>query len=168
MTPIFIVVNRSACFAVSDQPVIIIPPVTSTTHGVSEVKLPLAYFHLGLISILSASFDGLNMLIMIWRCIRERGTLGPLGQCFLKQGLLVYVVMTALNTLSIGTYFGPSISPELKGVGPGFASVLPSALTCRLVLMPRRKASPTKTELRSEYSHMITAQYRGPVEHRES
>ncbi|KAN0135260.1 hypothetical protein V8E53_006825 [Lactarius tabidus] len=155
LTPIFIVVNRSACFAVSDQPVIIIPPVASTTHGVSEVKLPLAYFHLGLISILSASFDGLNMLIMIWRCIRERGTLGPLGQSFLKQGLLVYVVMTALNTLSIGTYFGPSISPELKGVGPGFASVIPSALTCRLVLMLRRKASPTETELRNEYSHMI-------------
>ena len=47
MTPIFLVANRSACFAVSDQPVSIISPTLSTTHGVSEVKLPLAYFHLG-------------------------------------------------------------------------------------------------------------------------
>jgi hypothetical protein len=60
----------------------------------------------------------------VQRCIQERGTLGPLGQSFLKQGrssssqcrsvilillchvgILVYVVMTALNTLSIGTFF---------------------------------------------------------------
>ncbi|KAH9022325.1 hypothetical protein EDB85DRAFT_1996344, partial [Lactarius pseudohatsudake] len=36
-----------------------------------------------------------------------------------------------------------------------FAYILPSALACRLVLMLRQKASPTETELRLEYSHMV-------------
>ncbi|KAN0128874.1 hypothetical protein V8E53_013247 [Lactarius tabidus] len=152
LNPIFVVVNRTGCFAISDQPPLVV--LASATQG-SEVKVPGAFFHMGLISILSASFDGLNMFLVIWRCIRDRGTLGPLAQSFLKQGILVYVVMTALKTLSIGTLLSPSIFPNLTGVGPGFASVLPSALACRLVLMLRRKASPTETELRNEYSHMI-------------
>ncbi|KAN0135334.1 hypothetical protein V8E53_006899 [Lactarius tabidus] len=149
--PVFIVEERSGCFAISDQPIFRVVP---TPNGL-EIPSPTSYYHIGLISILSTSFDGLNMFIMIWHCIRERGTLGPLGQSFLKQGVLVYVVMTALNTLTIGTYFSASISPELKGIGPWFAYVLPSALACRLVLMLRQKASPTETKLRVECSHLV-------------
>ncbi|KAI9443178.1 hypothetical protein H4582DRAFT_2054248 [Lactarius indigo] len=79
--------------------------------------------------ILSTFFDCLNVFVVVQHCIRERGTLGPLGQSFLKQGILVYAVTTTLNTMTIGTYFR--------------------------VLMLRRKASPTETELRIQYSHMI-------------
>ena len=101
-------------------------------------------------------------------CVRERGTLGPLGQSFLKQGrswsaqcfigasflfcsghsgLLVYVIMTTLNTLTIGIFFrwevvkghprnqltiksyhSSYLSQEAAGFGPWFAYILPSAL----------------------------------------
>jgi hypothetical protein len=94
----------------------------------------------------------------------------------------------------IESYRSSTISPAVKGVGPGLASVLPSPLVisflspatfallivvaslaslvgCKCdtlkspywlshccffrVLMLRRKASPTETELHVEYSHMV-------------
>ncbi|KAF8265689.1 hypothetical protein EI94DRAFT_282978 [Lactarius quietus] len=151
LIPIFFVVKRSACFAVSGG------VVPSAGNATQETKLPLSSesFQLVLISLLSTSFDCLNMLIVIQKCIQDRGTLGPLGQNFLKQGILVYGAMTALNMLSIGICLSSSIYPELRGLGPVLASVLSSALSCRLVLMLRRQASPTQTEIRAQYSHMI-------------
>ncbi|KAH9016915.1 hypothetical protein EDB85DRAFT_698065 [Lactarius pseudohatsudake] len=56
--------------------------------------------------------------------------------------------------LTIGTIFSSRLLPEAKLI-PWFAYILPSVLACRLVLMLRRKASPTETELRIEYSHMV-------------
>ncbi|KAH9053980.1 hypothetical protein EDB83DRAFT_1152927 [Lactarius deliciosus] len=109
---------------------------------------------LSMISILTASFDGLNMIIVFWYCIRERGTFGPLGQSFLRQGVIVYVITTLLNMMTIGTTFSSQLLHDYKLI-PWFAYIIPSALSCRLVLMLRRIASPTETELRIEYSHMV-------------
>lgn len=140
LTALFLVEERSGCFATSDQPVL-------------GVVREVGAYHLGAICLLSAVFDCLNMLIVIRHCIRQRGTLGPLGQTFLKQGILVYAVMTALNALTIGTYFTSDLLHQ--GIGSWFAYILPSALTCRLVLMLRREASPTETKLHDQYSNMI-------------
>ncbi|KAI9465531.1 hypothetical protein BJY52DRAFT_587825 [Lactarius psammicola] len=95
------------------------------------------------------------MFVVVRHCVRERGTLGPLGQSFLKQGILVYLIMTALNALTMGIYFSSRLLHEAEGFGPWLAYILPSALSCRLVLMLRRKASPTETELRIQCSHMV-------------
>ncbi|KAH9053977.1 hypothetical protein EDB83DRAFT_2393189, partial [Lactarius deliciosus] len=100
------------------------------------------------------------MFILFRHCIRERVAFGPLGQSFLRQGVLVYVITTSLNMLTIGTIFSSRLLHEAKVV-PWFAYIIPSAmfasliLSCRLVLMLRRKASPTETELRVEYSYMV-------------
>ncbi|KAI9430245.1 hypothetical protein H4582DRAFT_1530074 [Lactarius indigo] len=150
---LFVVVKRTSCFAISDQPNFFLG-AAGPVHGANLGQSPFAY-HLGMISILTALFDGLNMFIVVRHCIRERGTFGPIGQSFLKQGVLVYVITTSLNMLTIGTFFSSRLMHEAKGVGPWFAYILPSALSCRLVLMLRRKASPTETELRIEYSHMV-------------
>jgi len=144
---LFVFVNRTGCFAISDQP-------TLSANGTRLIETRFGY-HLSMISILTAFFDCLNMFIMVQRCVQERGTLGPLGQSFLKQGIMVYAVMTALNILTIGTFFSSMVRHDIKTVGPWFAYILPSALSCRLVLMLRRAASPTDTELRIEYSQMI-------------
>ncbi|KAN0135312.1 hypothetical protein V8E53_006877 [Lactarius tabidus] len=144
---LFVLVNRTGCFAMSDQP-------TLSATGTVSVHTPLGY-HLGIISIISTFFDFLNMFIVIRRCIQERGILGPLGQSFLKQGILVYVIMTASNVLAMVTFDSPQLMHDSKSIGPWFAYILPSTLACRLVLMLRRSASPTETELRFEYSHMI-------------
>ncbi|KAH8984451.1 hypothetical protein EDB92DRAFT_1488294 [Lactarius akahatsu] len=139
MSLMFFVVKRTGCFPISDQPNFV----------------PFAYYyHLGMISILTASFDGLNMIIVFWYCIRERGTIGPIGQSFLRQGVLVYVITTLLNMMTIGTTYSSQLLHDSKLI-PWFAYILPSALSCRLVLMLRRIASPTETELRIEYSHMV-------------
>ncbi|KAI0304466.1 hypothetical protein B0F90DRAFT_1258583 [Multifurca ochricompacta] len=154
--------QRSGCFATSNQP----------TH---DSVLEVGAYHLGIISVLTALFDCMNVFIVVQHCIQERSTLGPLGQSFLKQGVLVYVIMTILNTLTIGTYFTSHLLHQ--GLGSWFAYILPSALvmlsaslprvfadltdhdlalqSCRLVLMLRRKASPTETELCIQYSHMV-------------
>jgi hypothetical protein len=140
VSALFLVEERDGCFATSDQP----------TVGVVRA---VGAYHLGMISLLSAIFDCLNMFLMIWHCIRQRGTLGPLGQTVLRQVSLVYAIMTALNALTIGTYFTSDLLHQ--GVGSWFAYILPSALTCRLVLMLRRKASPTETKLHNQYSHIV-------------
>ncbi|KAI9437415.1 hypothetical protein BJY52DRAFT_1217584 [Lactarius psammicola] len=147
-------VKRTSCFSITDPPTVAVVKTAGEAPGFSRVQAPFAY-HLGLIFILTASFDGLNLFVVVWHCIRERGTLGPLSQSFLKQGILAYVIMTVLNMLTIGTFFSTRLLHEAKGIGPWFAYIIPSPLSCRLLLMLRRKASPTDTDLRIQYSHMV-------------
>ncbi|KAH8992578.1 hypothetical protein EDB86DRAFT_3244383 [Lactarius hatsudake] len=161
----FFVVKRTGCFFISDQPDFVLVQGAGAVQGASSPFV--YYYHLGIISvrrrlslaitsaelafyqIITALFDGLNMVIVFRHCIRERGTFGPIGQSFLRQGVLVYVITTLLNMLTIGTIFSSRL------LIAWFAYILPSVLACRLVLMLRRKASPTETELRIEYSHMV-------------
>ncbi|KAI9452795.1 hypothetical protein BJY52DRAFT_1402348 [Lactarius psammicola] len=133
---LFLVVKRTSCFAISDQQTFGLAPVAGAAP---VVPMPFAY-HLG-------------VRLGLWRDTRSlvrfpqhvRGV----------SGILVYVIMTGLNTLTIGTFFSSRLLHAAKGIGPWFAYILPSALSCRLVLMLRRKASPTETELRKRYSHMV-------------
>ncbi|KAH9054025.1 hypothetical protein EDB83DRAFT_1155757 [Lactarius deliciosus] len=127
LSPLFLVVERTGCFGITDPPTINIVQVASGIPGISSIQAPFSY-HLGLVFALTSLFDSLNLFVMIWHCFRQRRTLGPLSQSILKQG---------------------------RVVGPWFAYILPSALSCRLVLMLRRKASPTETKLRSRYSHIV-------------
>jgi hypothetical protein len=136
-------IERTGCFALSDQP---------STISLA-IAVPVAY-HLVAISILATFFDCLNMFIVVWHWVR-RGTLGPLGQSFLKQGILVYVVMTAINAMTIVSYLSSSMMYQGLGASIWFGFILPSALSCRLVLILRRTASPTERELRVEHSHMV-------------
>jgi len=140
LTALFLINERSGCFATSNQPI----------AGLLRV---VGAYQLGVISVLTAVFDCLNMFIVIRHCVRERSTLGPLGESFLKQGVLVYVIMTSLNALTIGTYFSSHLLFQAQG--SWFAYILPSALSCRLVLILRRKASPTETELQDQFSQMV-------------
>jgi len=151
--PLLFLIERTGCFAISDLPTFDIVPTANNPHGMGEVQVPLAY-HLGMISILTTFFDCLNMFVVVQHCV-HRGTLGPLGRSFLKQGLLVYVVMTVLNALSIATFLSSYMVDQGLGSGVWLTYILPSALSCRLVLMLRRKASPTETEIRVEHSHMV-------------
>ncbi|KAH9057490.1 hypothetical protein EDB87DRAFT_1090459 [Lactarius vividus] len=103
---LFVVVKHTSCFPISDQPNFVLVQGAGAAQGASLVHTPFAYYyHLGIISILTALFDGLNIFIVFRHCIRERGTFGPIGQSFLKQGVLVYFITTSLNMLTIGTIF---------------------------------------------------------------
>ncbi|KAH9061753.1 hypothetical protein EDB83DRAFT_2385767 [Lactarius deliciosus] len=153
LAPIFLVLERGGCFAISDEPSIT-AILASVLQGVGTAPVPIAY-HMGMISILATIFDCLNMLAVVWHCVREHGTLGTLGKSILKQGIMFYVAMTALNALTIGTFLSSYLVVHGLGSCFAFAYTLPSALSCRLVLMLRRKASPTETKLRFEHSLMV-------------
>ncbi|KAH9029942.1 hypothetical protein EDB85DRAFT_2290658 [Lactarius pseudohatsudake] len=153
LAPIFLILERGGCFAISDEPSIT-AILASVLQGASAAPVPIAH-HMGIISILATLFDCLNMLAVVWHCVRERGTLGTLGKSILKQGIMFYVAMTALNVLTIGTFFSSYLVVHGLGSSFAFAYTLPSALSCRLVLMLRRKASPTETKLRGEHSLMV-------------
>jgi len=142
LTALFLIEEHTGCFATSNQP----------TIGSFRIVRVGAY-QIGLITVLSTIFDCLNMFIVIWHCVQQRSTLGPLGQSFLKQGVLVYVIMTCMNALTIATYFTKHLLFQAQG--SWFAYILPSALACRLVLLFRRKAAPTETELNIQHSDMI-------------
>ncbi|KAH9171902.1 hypothetical protein EDB89DRAFT_2243261 [Lactarius sanguifluus] len=152
LSPLFFFTKRNACVAISDE-----PNITALVAGVSHensIPAPIAY-HLGMISVLATFFDCLNMLVVLWHWVQGRDTFGPLGKSFLKQGMLVYVVMTALNALSLCAFLSSYLVRYGLAASSVFANNLPSALACRLVLMLRQKASPTDTKLRLEYSHMV-------------
>ncbi|KAH8994370.1 hypothetical protein EDB86DRAFT_3102983 [Lactarius hatsudake] len=73
----------------------------------------------------------------------------------LVTGIFIYIFMTILNMLTFGTFFSSRVLYQARAVGPWYAYILPSVLSCRLVLMLRREASPTETQLRSRYSHIV-------------
>ncbi|KAI9465546.1 hypothetical protein BJY52DRAFT_1209500 [Lactarius psammicola] len=160
LTALFIIEKRSGCFATSDQPISGVVRTVGAYHlGMISVRCHLSFVITlakpSLYKLLSAIFDCLNMFlviqVLIYPCIID-----TVCHCLFGSGhagILVYVIMTALNALTIGTYF--SSNPLNQGVGAWFAYILPSALTCRLVLMLRRKASPTETKLLVQYSHMV-------------
>ncbi|KAH9980325.1 hypothetical protein BGW80DRAFT_1556904 [Lactifluus volemus] len=89
LSNIFIITTQSGCFASTNA-----KPVPSPHIGA---------YQLGLISVLAALFDCINMLMVIRHCIRERSTLGPLGQSFLKQGTLD--PLASSRTQSANVYF---------------------------------------------------------------
>ncbi|KAH8987614.1 hypothetical protein EDB92DRAFT_1875337 [Lactarius akahatsu] len=154
LSPLFFFTKRNACFAISDEPNIT-ALVASVSHG-NSVPTPIAY-HLG---VLATFFDCLNMLVVLWHWVQGRDTFGPLGKSFLKQGMLVYVVMTALNVLSLCAFLGSYLVRYDLAASSVLANILPSALVIRFLshlplLMLRQKASPTDTKLRLEYSHMV-------------
>ncbi|KAH9162716.1 hypothetical protein EDB89DRAFT_616299 [Lactarius sanguifluus] len=151
LSPLFFVTKRNACLAVPDVDVTI--PVITVLQG-NGVPMPIAY-HMGMISVLATIFDCFNILIVLRHWVRGRDTFGPLGKSFLKQGMLVYVVMTVLNALAICAFLSPYLVLRGLGTSSMFAYILPSSLACRLVLMLRQKASPTETKLRLEHSRMV-------------
>ncbi|KAH8978118.1 hypothetical protein EDB86DRAFT_980923 [Lactarius hatsudake] len=152
LVPVFFFTKSNGCFALSDE-----PNIRVLAAGVAQgnrVPLPIAY-HMGLISVLMTFFDFLNMLVVLWHWVRGRDTFGPLGKSFLKQGVLVYVVMTAMNALAICSFLSLYLVHQGLNDSSMFTFIMPSALACRLVLMLRQKASPTDTKLRLEHSRMV-------------
>jgi hypothetical protein len=143
LTLMFVLVDRTGCFALSDQP----------TTGPISVHEPFDY-HLGIISIIAAFFDFLNVFIVVRRCIQERDTLGPLSQSFVKQGILVYAIMTTSNVLTIGAVYSPQAMPEFINIGPAFAYILPSALSCRMCVR-----SSLQTSLQNQTFCFVQSSY---------
>ncbi|KAH8981679.1 hypothetical protein EDB86DRAFT_419289 [Lactarius hatsudake] len=152
LAPLFFFTKRNACFAMSDEPDITV--LAAIVSQGKAVPAPIAY-HMGMISVLATFFDCINMLVVLWYWAQGRDTFGPLGKSFLKQGILVYVVMTASNALSLCAFLSSYLVYHGLGASSLFAYIMPSALACRLVLMLRQKASPTETKLRLEYSHLV-------------
>ncbi|KAN0135319.1 hypothetical protein V8E53_006884 [Lactarius tabidus] len=150
LTLLFVSVHRTGCFAVSALQ----PPGPPSKNGAKVLQSTFNY-RLGMTTMIAVFFDCLNMIIMIRRCVQQRGTFGSLSQTFVKQGIVVYAVMTALNTLTLGTFLSSGVLQDVKGLGPWLSYILPSALSCRLVLMLRRAAAPTDTDIRMENSHMV-------------
>ncbi|KAH8992549.1 hypothetical protein EDB86DRAFT_1479811 [Lactarius hatsudake] len=129
LAPLFFFTERNGCFAISDEPNITVP-ATSVVQG-NRVPLPIDY-RVGMTSVLVTFFDFLNMLVVFWHWVRGRDTFGPLGKSFLKQGMLVYVVMTAMNALAICTFLSSYLVRHGLNDCSLFTFILPSALACRL------------------------------------
>ncbi|KAH9057513.1 hypothetical protein EDB87DRAFT_1631177 [Lactarius vividus] len=168
LAPLFFFTKRNACLGVSDE-----PDITALTASVVKgvrVPIPIAYR----VGVVATVFDCLNILLVLWHWFRGRGTLGPLGKSFLKQGKSLFA-----STLSGVIYFVCSDRSQptesrhssylvFHGLGASslFSYILPSALVIRFLstchvhfvdylLVLRQKASPTETKLRLEHSHMV-------------
>ncbi|KAH9060650.1 hypothetical protein EDB87DRAFT_571095 [Lactarius vividus] len=141
LSPLFFFTKRNACFAISDEPNI---TLAGLAVGGNRVRPPVAY-HVGMISVLATFFDCLNIFVVLWHWLQGRDTLGPLGKSFLKQGILVYVVMTVLNTLAICAFLSSYLVRHGLAASSLFAYTMPSALACRLKRLRPRQNSVLNT-----------------------
>ncbi|KAI0036519.1 hypothetical protein K488DRAFT_81963 [Vararia minispora EC-137] len=132
---LFVLLGRSGCFSSTDQ-----------DSGIGSIHLGVLFSYLVL-------FDSLNIAIVVRHCIVQRSLAGELGRTMLKQGIVYYTVTTFLNTISTIMYFWAD--RRWTGLGSWLAFVLPSVMSCRLVLMLRRKASPTDSEVQGRVNRVI-------------
>jgi len=100
-------------------------------------------------------FDTLMMAMVVIRCFRFRSVWGPLGKAFVNQGLMAYVMLSALNLAATFVLF----NPERKLHGICFlAPNLSCVIAARLILMLRRRADPTgTTEVRNQLQDLQDA-----------
>jgi len=82
-------------------------------------------------------FDLIMLCLVILRCVRENNgqAESSLGRIFIAQGLTTFVTITALNTIVSVIYWTNTFS--LYYVGLPFQVVLPSILSCRMILQLR-------------------------------
>ncbi|KAA1469931.1 hypothetical protein DENSPDRAFT_835624 [Dentipellis sp. KUC8613] len=135
VSTLFSVLGQSGCFATTD---------ISASQGA---------IHISLTFLTAFAYDLLTMSIVIIHCFRIRSTQGSLGASFLTQGVLVFMSMTTLNIFSAAMYL--SSNKTFNGIGSYFALLLPDVLACRLVLMLRRRVSPTESVRQRECSQLV-------------
>jgi len=138
---LYLLYGKSACFANDKQ---------------AEQGPAFAYSRgprTGLVILGSFLLDFLMMSLVLLHCIRIRSTQGSLGRTFLKQGLGVFIVMSALNLLVASIYLGRN--RQYDGLGTPFLMVLSPILVCRLILMLRRTVSPSETEALRQQSCLV-------------
>jgi len=87
--------------------------------------------------------DTLMMAMVFIHCIRCRNVWGPLAKVFVAQGLIAYVMMSALHLATTIILFNPH-SRLYDGIC-FLPPVLGCVIACRLILMLRRRTDPTAT-----------------------
>ncbi|VDC00719.1 unnamed protein product [Peniophora sp. CBMAI 1063] len=101
-------------------------------------------FDMALIFVLIFCFDALNIAIIVGHVVKDRNMRGDLYQTVLKHGFFYYLATCTVNILNTGMYFAPERTTN--GIAAWFAWILPSILSCSLVLALRHVSSPTQTE----------------------
>ncbi|KAJ8515366.1 hypothetical protein ONZ45_g7200 [Pleurotus djamor] len=96
--------------------------------------------------------DVIMTATIIVHCIRIRSTQGALGKAFLAQGLVAFLVMSAVNLPSAVLYLrGDRL---YNGLGLPYL-FLSDVMACRLILLLRRKVTPTESDLLDEQSRIV-------------
>jgi len=129
--------------------------VTSVTRDQIHAVFKLATFLL----------DSVMMAIVFIHCFHYRSMWGPLGKVFVAQGLIAYVMLSALHLATAITLFKPN--SRVQGVcflGPNLSCVI----ACRLILMLKRRADPTATTQVRNQSLQIRKQIRDELVYPES
>ncbi|KZV63487.1 hypothetical protein PENSPDRAFT_757921 [Peniophora sp. CONT] len=101
-------------------------------------------FDMALIFVLIFCFDALNIAIIVGHVLKDRNMRGDLYQTVLQHGFFYYIATCTVNIISTASYFAPERT--LNGFASWFAWVLPSMLSCSLVLALRHVSSPTQTD----------------------
>lgn len=107
----------------------------------------------GLVMLGSFLIDLLVIVFVLLHSFRIRSSQGRLGQTFLLQALIFFIVMAAVNLLTAVTYF--QRNKTYNGFGLPFAFLLPPIIACRIVLQLRRLVTPTETHELREQSQVV-------------
>ncbi|KAJ8691778.1 hypothetical protein PTI98_011314 [Pleurotus ostreatus] len=96
--------------------------------------------------------DAIMTATIIFHCIRIRSTQGALGKAFIAQGLVAFLAMSSVNLPGAIIYlWGARL---YNGIGLPYL-FMSDIMACRLILLLRRKATPTEAELLDQHSRIV-------------
>jgi hypothetical protein len=113
-------------------------------HGRIDV---VAIYHL-----CNFSFDSMMTVIVLVHCVRSRNIRGPVGKVFVQQGLIAYVMLSAITLPTAALYFGSERGWDSISL---FLTVATCVIACQLILTLKRRANPTPTSQDRELSDIV-------------
>jgi len=105
-----------------------------------------------IIVICSLLFDLLMTSIMLGHFIRYRDKVGSFGKAFVRQGLVVFIIVSTLHLVLMVVYLSPNHKYHSLGQA---ALIIPNVMACRLILMLKRQANPTVSEGNRLHSELV-------------
>jgi hypothetical protein len=100
----------------------------------------LRFSAIAVFSLATFFFDTLLTVMVFIRCLRFRTMWGPLGKAFVSQGLMAYVMLSAIDLAVAVVYLMPEQAHDGIAILRNPASCI---IACRLILKFRRRADPS-------------------------
>jgi len=106
-------------------------------------------------TILAATLmDLISLIVVFVHCYKFRVREISLGRYFVKQGLVAFALVCAINVICVVLYFRPP--SYTSGVGLPIILVLPNLVACRVILQLRQHCEPlSETELSAQTSRVV-------------
>ncbi|KAG6829723.1 hypothetical protein H0H92_003682 [Tricholoma furcatifolium] len=118
-------------------------------------------FRVGYSMLAATLMDLISLIIVLAQCLRKTNSGLALARYFLKQGLISFGLVIAVNLIAAGLFFDQS-SPN-NGLGLPFVMTVSNLIACRVILGLRRKVSPSDEQIDARNSVLVREAFASPL-----